>query len=133
MKDYCIKIDPNNYMKDFCIKIKDNEWQIIFADNVIVRESEGKNTFHCSDLIDIDYPESVYGICDNDNKIIAISTDDVDENEMRITLLHEIVHAISHEYDVDMDEYKTEEIANILNNVIKIILDSHGDCDNRTK
>lgn len=104
-------------MEDFSIKINDTKWSVKFVDSIEVIQTEtNKNTLCVKDVGVEEYAEvckdSPLGICDNDNKVIVVATDN---NEIRTTLIHEVIHAVSHEDNIAISEDVVEDIAVYVN------------------
>lgn len=103
-------------MDDYKITINNSEWDIKFVEYILVEDKNSKNTFEIQEVDNYEpqQNEEILGICDNDNKVIAVATEDVSDNEIKTTLLHELVHAVAKEYNIDIPEVVVEEIGKIM-------------------
>lgn len=97
-------------MKDFKINIGKHKWDIKFVDYIKVEKDNALNITNAPILKE---DNNVCGVCDYDNKVIAV----IDDDEVNTTLAHEIIHAVSYEYNMNITENNTEEIAKAIINV----------------
>ena len=92
-------MDQGDHLKR-SLFIKDKQWKIKVQDQVF-----DENNHEC------------FGLCDYYRRTITIAKNQTDR-ELVDSLLHEILHALFHEYDIEMSAKKDEKVVRELTKLI---------------